>query len=45
MVKNVTQIKIRTTINVDVSAKIWENVVCMEKIGIIVHVPVKMVNI
>ena len=45
--ENVIQIKSGTTINVDVSAKIQENIICAKKIifGIHVHVLVKMINI
>ena len=47
MVENVTQSKSGRTINVDMSAKIQENVTCTKKImlGTLVHVLVKMVNI
>ena len=47
MVKNVIQTKSETTINVDVSAKIKENIMCVKKIifGILAHVLVKMLNI
>ena len=46
MVENVIQIKIEITINVDVGAKIQEEIMCKRIIfGILVHVLVKMVNI
>ena len=47
MQENVTQIKSGITINVDVSAKIRENIICVKKIitGILVHVLEKMLNI
>ena len=46
IVENVTQIKGWITINVDLSVKIWKNIVCANKIifGILLHVIVKMVN-
>ena len=47
MIANVTQIKSRITINVDVSAKTCENTMCAKNIifGFVVHVFVKMVII
>ena len=44
MVENVTRIKSRIKINVDVSAKIKKKNMCAKKIifGILLHVPVKM---
>ena len=47
MVENVIQNKSRISINVDVSTEIRENNMCAKKtiFGILVHVPVKMVNI
>ena len=46
MVKNVSQIKSETTINVGVGVKTWKNIMCAKKItfGILLHVFVKMVN-
>ena len=32
MIENVTQIKSGITINIDVSAKIWENIKCAKKL-------------
>ena len=47
MVENITQIKIEVKINVDVSAKIRENIRCVKKIifGILVYAFVKRENI
>ena len=47
MVKNVTRIKIRITINIDVTAKIQKNIMCAKKnsFGILLHVPAKLTNI
>ena len=47
MVENVYQIKSGIIINIDVSAKIRETIICLEKniFGIPVHVLVKMFNI
>ena len=44
MQENVTQIKSGITINVDVSAKIRENIICVKNflMGILVHVLEKM---
>ena len=46
-VENVTQIKSGTTINVGVTIKIRQNIICAKKIilGMLLHVVVKMVNI
>ena len=46
MVKNVSQIKSETTINVGVGVKTWKNIMCAKKMtfGILLHVFVKMVN-
>ena len=45
--KNVIQIKSGITINIDVSSKIWKNIMCAKKIifGILLHVVAKMANI
>ena len=46
MVENVTQIKSRITLNVEVSATIQEKTKCVKNIsGILVHVLVKTANI
>ena len=47
MAENVTQFKSGITINIDMSAKSQENIICWKKIlfGILVHVLVKMLNI
>ena len=46
MAENVTRIKSGITINVGVSAKMQENIMCVKKIilGIHLHVVLKMVN-
>ena len=47
MVENIPQIKCGITINVNMSRKLQENIMRAKNIivGILVHVPVKMVNI
>ena len=46
MEKNVIQSKSEVTRNVDMSVKIWKNIVCTKKslFGILLRVAVKMVN-
>ena len=40
MAENIIQIKMEIMVNVDVNAKIWENIMCPKEIifGIVVHV-------
>ena len=47
MLENLSQIKSGITINVDVNARIWENIMYARKVifGVLVHVFVKLVNI
>ena len=48
MVENVTQVTGGIMINVGLSVKTWENIMCAKKIisyGILLHVLAKMVNI
>ena len=47
MEENIIQIKSGITINVDVSVKIWKNILCLKNVifGILLYVIVKMVII